>query len=306
MISKGKHGDLLMRRYHQRGEPCPIAVVVGVHPGLFAVAGLEIPYGKNEYEAAGGLLGEAIRIVGGPVTGLPIPAEAEIAFEGFVAQGRSRQRRAARRMDRLLCRRPQARAGNPRQNLLASRRADPDRRHPGGAAERRHVLSRHRARRRGVAGTRGGRRAGSQGRVVARGRRQPACGSPWRSSRCMPAIRNRPASSPRNAMPAPMPTAVVVVVDDDIDPADMDQVVWAICTRCDPRDDVQILNGCWSTTLDPMAYPPDRRNMNSRMVIDACTPWNRQGGLAGDGAQQRRGSNRRCGRSLRGMLPQGW
>jgi 4-hydroxy-3-polyprenylbenzoate decarboxylase len=68
---------------------------------------------------------------------------------------------------------------------------------------------------------------------------------------------------------------VVVVVDDDINPADMDQVVWSICTRCDPRDDVEILKGCWSTSLDPMSYPPDKRNMNSRMVIDACKPWNR-------------------------------
>ena len=24
-----------------------------------------------------------------------------------------------------------------------------------------------------------------------------------------------------------------------------------------------------------MAYPPERRNMNSRMIIDACVPWNR-------------------------------
>src|SRR3974390_492221 len=45
MCSKGKHGDLIQRRYHERGEPCPIAVVVGVHPALFMVAGIEIPYG---------------------------------------------------------------------------------------------------------------------------------------------------------------------------------------------------------------------------------------------------------------------
>jgi len=69
MISKGKHGDILMRKYHDKGQPCPIAVVTGVHPGLFAVAGLEIPYGKNEFEAAGGLLGEEIRVINGPVTG---------------------------------------------------------------------------------------------------------------------------------------------------------------------------------------------------------------------------------------------
>ena len=69
---------------------------------------------------------------------------------------------------------------------------------------------------------------------------------------------------------------VVVVVDEDIDPANMDAVVWAMCTRCDPRDDVQILHGNWSTHLDPMSYPSDKHNMNSRMVIDACIPWNRK------------------------------
>ena len=24
MFSKGKHGDIIKRRYHERGEPCPI------------------------------------------------------------------------------------------------------------------------------------------------------------------------------------------------------------------------------------------------------------------------------------------
>jgi len=67
----------------------------------------------------------------------------------------------------------------------------------------------------------------------------------------------------------------VVVVDDDIDPADMNKVMWAMCTRFDPREGLEILRGCWSTSLDPMAYPPENRNMNSRMVIDACKPWNR-------------------------------
>src|SRR5215831_8001032 len=84
MTSKGKHGNLIMRRYHERGEPCPIAVVAGMHPALFMVAGIEIPYGKNEYDAAGGLIGEPVEILDGPRTGLPIPAHAEIAFEGFV------------------------------------------------------------------------------------------------------------------------------------------------------------------------------------------------------------------------------
>lgn len=60
MCSKGKHGDIIMRSYHEKGEPCPVVVVCGMHPLLFMIAGLEIPYGSNEYDAAGGLLGEAV------------------------------------------------------------------------------------------------------------------------------------------------------------------------------------------------------------------------------------------------------
>jgi len=67
----------------------------------------------------------------------------------------------------------------------------------------------------------------------------------------------------------------VVVVDDDIDPADMNQVIWAMCTRFDPREDLEVLRGCWSTTLDPMAYSHDDPR-NARVVIDACKPWARR------------------------------
>ena len=55
-----------------------------MHPALFMLAGLEIPYGKNEMEAAGGILGEPIEVINMPKTGLPVPANAEIAFEGFI------------------------------------------------------------------------------------------------------------------------------------------------------------------------------------------------------------------------------
>src|SRR4029079_2136863 len=60
MCSKGKHGDLLKRRYHDGADPAAIAVRGGMHPALFRSAGLEIPDGKNEYHAAGGLRGEPI------------------------------------------------------------------------------------------------------------------------------------------------------------------------------------------------------------------------------------------------------
>ena len=68
----------------------------------------------------------------------------------------------------------------------------------------------------------------------------------------------------------------VIVVDDDIDPSNMNEVIWAMCTRVDPRDDVDIIKGAWSTTLDPTSYPSEERRVNARMVIDACRPWTRR------------------------------
>ena len=67
----------------------------------------------------------------------------------------------------------------------------------------------------------------------------------------------------------------VVVVDDDIDPSDMNKVMWAMCTRFEPREGLEILRGCWSTVLDPMAYS-ESDPRNARVVIDACKPFGRR------------------------------
>jgi UbiD family decarboxylase len=42
-MSPGKHGLIIMGKYHERKQPCPVAVVVGMHPAMFMLAGLEIP-----------------------------------------------------------------------------------------------------------------------------------------------------------------------------------------------------------------------------------------------------------------------
>ncbi|MCS0503725.1 UbiD family decarboxylase [Ancylobacter mangrovi] len=274
MASKGKHGDIIMRRYHERGEPCPIAVVVGVHPGLFSVAGLEIPYGKNEYDVAGGLMGQPIRVIRGPKTGLPIPAEAEIAYEGFIHEGDrvdegplgewtgyyagGLKKEPAIRVASLMHRNDPILTGcipavppNDDTFYRGTYRAGAvwHEMEAAGVPEVRGVWSHE---------------AGGSRMWLTVSIKQMYAGHAKQAgliaSQCHAgAYANR----------------VVVVVDEDIDPADMDQVVWAMCTRCDPRDDVDILKGCWSTTLDPRAYPDETRNMNSRMVIVACKPWNR-------------------------------
>jgi UbiD family decarboxylase len=89
-ISPGKHGRQMRDKYRSRGEPMPVAVVCGGDPMTFLMACSEVPYAVSEYEIVGGLRGKPIDVIKAPVTGLPIPANAEIVLEGFVMPGNER------------------------------------------------------------------------------------------------------------------------------------------------------------------------------------------------------------------------
>ena len=63
----------------------------------------------------------------------------------------------------------------------------------------------------------------------------------------------------------------VVVVDHDVDPTNLWEVVWAMCTRCDPVEDIDFIRKTWSGPLDPRI--PRGTATNSRAVIMACRPF---------------------------------
>ena len=68
----------------------------------------------------------------------------------------------------------------------------------------------------------------------------------------------------------------IVVVDEDVDPSDLGEVVWAMSTRCDPKTAMNVIDGCWSTPLDPVITPEKKdagEFISSRAVINACRPY---------------------------------
>ncbi len=68
----------------------------------------------------------------------------------------------------------------------------------------------------------------------------------------------------------------VVVVDEDIDPTNLKEVLWAMMTRVDPKTDVEIIDGCWSTPLDPRMTPEKKKNRdhtNNRAIFYAVRPF---------------------------------
>lgn len=273
MSSKGKHGNLIMDKYRERGEPCPVAVAIGVHPTLFMVGGMEMPYGKDEYEIAGGLMGEPLQVINGPTTGLPIPAHCEIAFEGLIhpddlidegplgewagyyASGVHRE--PAIRIETLMHRDDPILMGAvpgvpPNDNTFWR---GPSR---SGAVWNQLEAA-------GIPGVTGvwTHEAGG-GRMWLTVSIKQMYGGHSKQAGLITSQCHAGAYANR----------WVIVVDDDINPANMSDVVWAMCTRFDPREDLEILKGGWSTSLDPMVYGADDRR-NARVVIDACKPFAR-------------------------------
>ena len=67
-----------------------------------------------------------------------------------------------------------------------------------------------------------------------------------------------------------------VIVDEDVDVSNLEEVIWAVCTRCDPATGIDIIHNMWSSALDPVISPDDRKAgklYNSRAIIDACRPF---------------------------------
>jgi UbiD family decarboxylase len=62
---------------------------------------------------------------------------------------------------------------------------------------------------------------------------------------------------------------IIIVVDETVDPFNLEQVMWAMTTRVDPDKDVSIIKNCPGMPLDPSSNPP---GMHNKLIIDATTP----------------------------------
>jgi 2,5-furandicarboxylate decarboxylase 1 len=71
-------------KYQARNEPMPVAIFIGHHPLYYAAAATTAAYGLDEFEIAGGYLGEAVRLVKCDTVDLEVPADAELVLEGHI------------------------------------------------------------------------------------------------------------------------------------------------------------------------------------------------------------------------------
>ncbi|MBI2371875.1 MAG: UbiD family decarboxylase, partial [Deltaproteobacteria bacterium] len=271
-ITEGKHGRIHRDKHFERGRSMKVVILVGQDPLLYLLGSSPIPEGVSEYEIAGGLRGRPVEVIEGPSTGFPIPADAEIALEGEMTPGDVleegpfgewmgyysddvvprpcvRVKTLLHRNDPILCCAPQHKPVDETVLLKGV----------SASAAIWQALT-------------------AVGVPEVQGVWDHEGGVAWRFT--VVSIRQRYPGHARQALHAAVAAQGgayngkwTVVVDDDIDPADLDQVLWAMCTRFDPVTDIDIMQKAWSSKRDPMALPG---NFNNRILVDACIPYDRK------------------------------
>jgi len=277
-ISPGKHGKVILEKYWSQGKKAPIAVACGIDPVLFAVgctASLA-QWGVSEYEVAGGLAGQAVEVIDSEVTMLPIPAHAELVFvgeapppsqesrkEGPFAEWTGYYASGAReemvvKVQHVFYRKDPIITGFPHFKPFYSTLVYPS---LFIAASIWSAIEKV-----GVPGVRGVwlLESGYHNFIVV-------------------SIKQMYAGHSRQAAHAVLGSRsggyhgrFIILVDDDVDPSNPSDVLWAVGTRCDPATSFEVANSCWSTPIDPRIAPEDRQKRNftsSRGIIDACKPF---------------------------------
>src|SRR5665213_267503 len=85
LIPAPQHLGIIRSKWTEMGKPMPIALAIGVEPGLPFVGGMPIPEGEDESLYLGALFGEGIEVVSAESVDLLVPATAEIVVEGYIS-----------------------------------------------------------------------------------------------------------------------------------------------------------------------------------------------------------------------------
>ena len=278
-ISPGKHGRIHRDKYAERGEPMPVAMVLGVDPLTFLIACSAMPSGVCEYDIVGAYRERPLKVVKGRHTGLPFPADAEIVVEGFAQPGATA---------------PEGPFGEwtgyygspgdeaPVLDIKAIYHRDnpilvgcPPQRPPGESSRSRAILRsaliREDMQKAGVPDVTGvwAHEVGGARMLVGVSIKQRYPGHAKQAGHIA-------AQCAAGAYAG----KYVVVTDEDVDVSDLGDLISAMVFRSDPATSMDFITNAWSTALDPRIEPERKKAgdfTKSRVIIDACKPYHWKG-----------------------------
>ena len=278
----GKHGNILMySKYFPRNQKMPVAIAVGMDPALWYLScQTDVPWGTSEMDACGGIKGEPLEVIKGEFTGLPLPARAEVVIEGEVTPGEWVDEGPFGEWHGYYGNRGLLTVPEPVINVKAiyhrnnpiftcSQPAVPTHTFTLFLGVADSVAIRRRLEAFGVPGIKGvwSHYTGSGGLFNVISLQQMYSGH---------AVK---AGMIAAQYPAEM-GAYTVVVEEDIDPSNLDQVIWAMATRCRIEKQIQIIQGCHTNNVNTAIPLKEKRSSDkavpltqARMVIDACRDY---------------------------------
>ncbi len=270
-LSPGKDARLHITRAWQKGEAIQVAACWGIDP-LFMVIGSQT-FAKNvsEYEYAGGIKGQPIPVVRGTTTDLLIPANAEFVIEGIIRPNSVKTEGPFGEFPGYYGR-PEA--GCPLVEVTAVHHRNkpiltnalmadyPSNEQSGFFSIVRSARIWDDFDKLGIPGIQG---------VYC----HPAAAGGFGMTVISLEQRYAGHAAQALALAAQVPggayyTKWIIAVDEDVDPTDINQVIWAMSSRCNPIEDIDILRNTWSTWLDPTQNPPEKRPYGSKALINAC------------------------------------
>ncbi len=270
-IVNGKHGRTHCDKWMAREGRAPVAIHIGMDPLFMILAGVEVPTGMSELNYAGAVRGEPVKVVKSTITGLPLIADAEIIIEGWIKQGETTDegpfgewpgyyvsgttQEPYLKVERVLYRNDPI--------ILGAPPAKP----PHDYSYMRTIMKSAMIFDALV----------SAGIPEVKGVYAPECGGG--RMLVIVAIRQRYAGHARQAgfiasqcREAAYMGKYTIVVDEDIDVTNLEEVLWAVCTRTDPATSIDFIRRAWASKAEPMLRPGEPA-FNSRAVIDACKPF---------------------------------
>ncbi|MCL4744414.1 MAG: UbiD family decarboxylase [Burkholderiaceae bacterium] len=85
LVKGGQHWGRHFQKYADRGQPMPVACVIGWDPMMDFIAGSPIAPGMCEYDVMGAYRGEPVQLIKCETSDLEVPASPEIVIEGFIS-----------------------------------------------------------------------------------------------------------------------------------------------------------------------------------------------------------------------------
>jgi len=89
-VSETADANVIWKKYEQRGEPCPIAIIIGHHPAFFIGCLCFSSIDTDEIGLAGAMLQRPVELVPCKTIPLAVPADAEIVLECVTRPGERR------------------------------------------------------------------------------------------------------------------------------------------------------------------------------------------------------------------------